>query len=285
MEASYKKSIVKYYDDTRIDYRWLWLNKKNRSVHFGYYEDGIEDHSEALENLNRVMAAKANVSDGDDILDAGCGQGGSSMWLAENFKVNVEGITLVPHQVEMARKESKKRGLESQLIFTEQDYTSTNFQDSSFDVVWACESMCHAEHKADFYSEMFRVLKPGGRMICADYIRRSRPLSEKGELLIHQWLSGWSIKDIDTYDEHMATMNNQGFKEVKIEDVTKHTQPSLRHLYSMSTKLWSLGKVLNTIGLRNNVMHGNQFGSIKQYEALENDFWFYGMITAEKPIQ
>ncbi|MFY0644548.1 MAG: methyltransferase domain-containing protein [Bacteroidia bacterium] len=283
MEASYKKSIVKYYDDTRIDYRWLWLNKKNRSVHFGFYEDGISEHSDALENLNKVLAERVGIKDGDRILDAGCGQGGSALWLAEKYQVQVEGITLVPHQVRMAKEETTKRKLEAQLNFSEQDYTSTNFADESFDVVWACESMCHAERKEDFYKEMFRVLKPGGRMICADYIRADRPLTADGELVIHQWLDGWSIKDIDTYEEHLASMRNCGLVNAEIHDVTQNTRPSLKHLYSMSSKLWGLGKLLNNIGLRNNVMHGNQFGSIKQYEALEKGYWYYGIIKAEKP--
>lgn len=282
MNEQYRKAIVNYYDNTRLDYRWLWLNKKNRSVHFGYYNEGINSHSEALVNLNKVMADKAGIKSTDIVLDAGCGQGGSALWIAEQYKAKVEGITLVPHQVKIAQQSARRRNLDHLSNFSEQDYCQTTFKDESFDVVWACESMCHAEDKAAFYREASRLLKPGGRLICADYVRTQRPLSENGEALLHTWLDGWSIKDLDTKQEHEQHMQSSLFKDIQIQDVTLNTRPSLQHLHSMSSKLWGLGKILRGIGLRNDVNHGNQFGSIKQYEALEQKLWYYGMISAVK---
>lgn len=282
MDAAYRKSIVSYYDQTRMDYRWLWLNKKNRSVHFGYYDQSVKSHADALLNLNKELARRAGIKDGDLILDAGCGQGGSSLWLAETYDVKVSGITLVPHQVHIANSEAKKRKLQNSLTFYEQDYCATDFPDETFTVVWACESMCHAVNKEDFYREAMRLLKPGGRLICADYIRTKRPHPDDGELLLRQWLNGWSIQDLDSYEEHIMHANAVGFVNVKIDNTTEYTRPSLQHLYSMSTKLWSLGKFLRKLGLRNDVKHGNQFGSIKQYEALQNDLWYYGIISATK---
>ncbi len=282
MNSEYRASIVSYYDKTRLDYRWLWLNRKNRSVHFGFYDEGVSKHSQALENLNRVMAQKANIKRGDQILDAGCGQGGSALWLSEQYGVNVDGITLVPHQVKIARKTSEKRKLSNLTSFSVQDYCNTNYADESFDVIWACESMCHAEHKRSFYKEAYRLLKKGGQLIAADYIRSARPLENSEEALLHDWLDGWSIKDLDTKNEHFEHMQAVGFVDQRVEDVTANTRPSLQHLHSMSSKLWKFGKVLKGIGLRNDVNHGNQIGSIKQYEALEQKLWYYGIISAQK---
>ncbi|MGB5941784.1 MAG: methyltransferase domain-containing protein [Leeuwenhoekiella sp.] len=282
MDKEYKKAIVDYYDHTKLDYRLLWFSKGPRSVHFGYYEKGIKSHGEALLNLNRVMAKKAKVSSGDKILDAGCGQGGSSVWLAKNYDVEVNGVTIVPHQVAVAKRESAKRGLGEKVSFSVQDYCSTHFEDESFSVIWACESMCHAQDKLDFYKEAYRLLKPGGRLISADYIRRKRPLSPQGENLLHDWLDGWSIKDLDTHAEHKQHAKTCGFSHFEINDITANTRPSLQHLHSMSRKLWNLGKLLKKIGLRNEINHGNQYASIKQYEALEQDLWYYGLIHLKK---
>jgi len=282
MDLEYKKSIVSYYDATRLDYRLLWFGKKNRSVHFGYYDHTVKTHHEALLNLNKVMAIKSGVKEGDIILDAGCGQGGSSVWLAENYKVNVTGITLVPHQVEKAKKHALKSQVTKRVSFFEQDYTNTHFEDKSFSVIWACESMCHAQEKINFYKEAYRLLKPGGRLICADYFRTERPLPENGEKLLHAWLNGWSIKDIDTIAEHRNNALSGGFIDFEVEDITPYTRPSLKHLHSMSRKLWRFGQFLRKIGLRNNINHGNHFSSIKQFEALENNFWLYGLLSLKK---
>ena len=282
MDLGYKNSIVSYYDNTRLDYRLLWFSKNNRSVHFGFYDGKVKSHSDALVNLNKVMAGRAGIKKGDKILDAGCGQGGSSIWMAENFEVEVTGITLVPHQVKIAQKEANKLGLGERVHFFEKDYSQTHFADASFSVIWACESMCHAERKKDFYKEAFRLLKPGGRLVCADYFRSERPLTVKGEKLLHSWLNGWSIKDIDTYSEHKENAEESGFSNFEIEDITPYTKPSLRHLHSMASKLWRFGIFLKKIGLRNNINHGNHFASIKQFEALENNLWYYGLLSLKK---
>ncbi len=282
MDLEYKKSIVSYYDATRLDYKFLWFGKKNRSVHFGYYDNEVKTHHEALLNLNKVMAQKIGVKEGDVILDAGCGQGGSSVWLAENYKVQVTGITLVPHQVKKAQKNARVSNVQNRVLFFEQDYTRTSFPDESFTLIWACESVCHADPKINFYKEAYRLLKPGGRLIIADYFRNERPLTPNGEKLLHDWLNGWSIRDIDTVEEHRSNAMQCGFINFNIEDITRFTRPSLRRLHSMSTRLWRLGIFLKTIGIRNKVNHGNQFGSIKQFEALENNLWHYGLLSIQK---
>ena len=218
-------------------------------------------------------------------MDAGCGQGGSSIWLAKNYDVQVTGITLVPHQVKIAQREAKNLGLADRVKFFEQDYTNTSFEDESFSLIWACESMCHAEQKEEFYHEAYRLLKPGGRLVCADYFRTERPLKNDGEKLLHSWLNGWSIKDIDTYDEHKENARKTGFTDFEIQDVTPYTKPSLQHLYSMASKLWKLGIFLKKIGIRNKVNHANHFASIKQFEALENKLWFYGLLSLKKEMK
>jgi ubiquinone/menaquinone biosynthesis C-methylase UbiE len=136
--------------------------------------------------------------------------------------------------------------------------------------------------KSKFYKEAYRLLKPGGRLICADYFRTERPLTTDGENLLHAWLNGWSIFDIDTIAEHKINAAQCGFKEFKFENITEFTKPSLRHLHSMSSKLWRFGQFLKRIGLRNNINHGNHFSSIKQFEALENKLWCYGMLSLKK---
>lgn len=70
-----QKSIISYYDNTWFDYRVLWLNKRDRAVHFGYYETFTETHSQALKKLNLILAQKVNIMAADHVLDAGCGQG------------------------------------------------------------------------------------------------------------------------------------------------------------------------------------------------------------------
>jgi tocopherol O-methyltransferase len=275
-------NIIAYYDETWLDYRILWLDRNNLSVHFGYADATARGHADALLHMNRVLADRAGIRPGQRVLDAGCGVGGSSLWLAEQRGVEVMGITPVASQVARARRYAAARGLCDHVAFEQADYTNTAFAAASFDVVWALESLCHAPDKGAFYREAARLLRPGGRLIAAEYIRAARPLGALGERLLHEWLDGWAIPDLDTRDEHLRHVAAAGFTAVQLDDVTAHTRPSLRRLYRMTLWGYPLAVLLRAAGIRSAVQHGNVIGALRQYQALERGLWFYGILSATK---
>jgi tocopherol O-methyltransferase len=283
-ERSLADAIVAYYDETWLDYRLLWLSPSNLSVHFGYADQTTRGHTDALINMNRVLADHAGIQPGQRVLDAGCGVGGSSLWLARQRGAEVVGITPVASQVARARRFAAARRLGDRVTFEQADYSNTPCPDASFDVVWALESLCHAPDKAAFYREAARLLRPGGRLVVAEYIRAARPFRAPAERLLHEWLAGWAIPDLDTRDEHMRHAGTAGFTDVRLEDVTAHTRPSLRRLYRMTFWSYPLAVIGRAIGIRSAIQHGNVIGSLRQYQALEHGLWFYGMLTAKKPI-
>ncbi|MFY9809067.1 MAG: methyltransferase domain-containing protein [Pseudonocardiaceae bacterium] len=279
---SLTEAIVDYYDETWLDYRILWLNKDNLAVHFGYTDDSTSGHTDALKNMNRVLADRVAIQPGERVLDAGCGVGGSSLWLATERGAEVVGITLAARQAAMARSNAQRRGLTGRVHFDVADFTATPFPDESFDVVWAVESLCHAPRKAAFYQEAARLLRPGGRVVVADFVRVARPVDTTGERLLHEWLDGWAVPDIDTPGEHLAHLAAAGFADPRLDDVTAHTRPSLYRLYRMAYWTYPLAVLGRITGIRSEVQHGNVVASIRQYQALRHDVWFYSILSATK---
>jgi tocopherol O-methyltransferase len=275
--------VVEYYNHTRFDYRFLWHDRNNLAFHFGYYEDGIDNHSRALENGNHVLANIAGIGAGQRVLDAGCGLGGSSLWLAGHRGAHPVGITTVEHQVRMARVIAARRSLSDKVRFVQADYTATPFADGSFDVVWAFESLCHAAEKAAFYREAARVLRPGGRLVVAEYVRASRTCDSAAQLLFGEWLEGWAIPDLYTSDEHLTAASNAGFHDAKLRDYTWSTRRSLRRLYTLACIATPIDWALYLLGLRSARQHGNVVAALRQYQALKCGLWFYGILTASKP--
>ncbi len=275
--------IIDYYDQTRFDYRTVWDNSETPAVHFGYYDEKASDHKNALQNMNRVLAETIELQSGEKVLDAGCGRGGSTFWLAKNYQAEVVGICPVPSQIEECNAHRKALQLEQLTRFDVADYCNTPYEAESFDVVWACESLCHAKEKEAFYKEAFRILKPGGRLVIAEYLRNSRPLNVADEKLLKGWLNRWAILDIDTKEEHQDHLRKSGFQSFKIEDKTKNVQVSLRNLHMQSTRWIWMGWILRGLRIRSKVAHGNQVGSIKQYKALQKGIWSYHFISAIKP--
>jgi cyclopropane fatty-acyl-phospholipid synthase-like methyltransferase len=277
------EAIVGYYNETWLDYRMLWLNPDNLAVHFGYTDAGTRSHADALKNMNRVLADRVQIQPGERVLDAGCGVGGSSLWLAKERGAEVLGITLAPVQVAKARRYATRRRLADRVHFEVADFTATPFPEASFDVVWAVESLCHAPCKAAFYQEATRLLRPGGRVVVADFVRAARPLDATGERLLHEWLTGWAVPDIDTPGEHTEHLAAAGFVETRLDDVTVHTRPSLRRLYRMAYWTYPLAVLGHVKGIRSDVQHGNVVASIRQYQALCHGAWFYSILSATKP--
>src|SRR5206468_7584773 len=105
---------------------------------------------DALQNTNKVMAEQVNITPNDRILDAGCGIGGSALWMAKNKRAEVVGISISGKQIEKAKTVAKQAKVDHLVSFSVIDYLDTGFPNESFEVVWAIESVCHAEKKEDF---------------------------------------------------------------------------------------------------------------------------------------
>ena len=276
------QDIIRYYDETRFDYKVAWLNEENQAVHFGFYDRAHRTHEQALLNTNQIMAKYGGMQPGQHVLDAGCGNGGSSLWLAATNRVKATGITPVATQVAEARLQAERRGLADQCSFIEGDYCQVPLEANSVDVVWACESLCHAEDKHAFYREAYRLLKPGGRLVIAEYIRYHRPYGDPLERLLLDWVNRWAIPDLDTTEEHRKYLKESGFSNIRIQDFTRFAFISLKNLYAISRRwLWA-DYLLHPIGVRSRAQHNNIVGSVRQFQALRQDLWYYGLITARK---
>lgn len=278
-----KKAVVDYYDGSWFDYRVIWLDRGNLAKHFGYWEPGVKTHSQSLTNMNRQVALRADPKPGERVLDAGCGIGGSSMWLAKNYGVTTVGISLSTNELEKARRYSTARGLQGQCSFEQQDFLATTFPDESFDIVWAQESTCHTLETAAFAKEMFRVLKPGGRMVIEDWFRPARPYHPDDEKLFKDWLGGWAIEDIPTREEIVGKCHDAGFIDVRLDDITPYMLRSARRLYGTTIALYPGAVLLRALKIRTEVLHANMVSARLQWRAHKRNLWFAGILVAHKP--
>ena len=274
--------VLTYYRHTRFDYRVIWDRSPVPALHFGYYDEHARKHTAALSNMNRVMAEHATIGPNDRVLDAGCGVGQAAFWLAEHLGVQVTGLSIVPEQIADAqRTASRKRGLVP--TFEVGDFLNMPLPDKQFDVVWACESFCHAQDKARFFQECWRVLKPGGRLVMADYVRLGRPLQADQERLLTEWLHPQAIPDIGTADEYDAYASLAGFTRFFTTDITPNVHVSLRNLHHLCKKWLVPGKIMCTLGVVSPVRFQNVVASMRQYEALQTGAWQYALMLAVKP--
>ncbi len=274
-------TLIDYYDKTRWDYRQVWNVRNNFSLHFGYYDETATKHDAAVLNMNRQLADWAGIKAGDHVLDAGCGVGGSCIWLARERGATAVGITLAASQVQDAELNVAKTGVKG-VTFKQESYLNTSFSDETFDIVWAIEAQCHAPNKADFYKEAYRVLKKGGTLVVADYIRTARPVAPEGEAIMKIWFDNIFIPDIDTQAEHHSHAQKAGFTTFEVRDVSENVKISFKNIYEHCTRWIKLAKVLNKVNLVSDVRIGNAEGTIAQVDAIRGGYWFYGLLKAVK---
>jgi len=276
------EDIERYYDLSEIHYKLFWNLDESRSLHYGYWDKNTKNFHEALLNINAVLSQLAEIKKDEKVLDAGCGVGGSSLWLGKNIGCKVTGISLSQKQVNKANELSKSTGLNAAVIFEKRDFTNTGFADNSFDVVWAIESVCHANNKSDFLREAFRILKKGGRLILADFFKKEN-LTGDDASVIHKWATGWAVPDFSTIEDFQIKLVDEGFKEIQIQDATDAIRPSAKRLYKAYWIGWLGAKFYR-------LMHPNatEFGkknvdtAYYQYKGLKRALWKYQIVLAKK---
>jgi ubiquinone/menaquinone biosynthesis C-methylase UbiE len=146
-----------------------------RHVHWGYWADPshakltAEDYAEAAEALSRQVYNAAQVGNGQQILDVGCGFGGTVASLNENFtNLNLVGVNIDERQLERAR--NKVIAMPGNCIeFRQGDACALPITGQLFDRVLAVECIFHFPDRKRFFAEAYRVLKPGGYLALSDF--------------------------------------------------------------------------------------------------------------------
>ncbi|MEZ0052370.1 ubiquinone/menaquinone biosynthesis C-methylase UbiE [Mycobacterium sp. MAA66] len=150
----------------------LWENQ----VHWGYWEDPKSadgtraDYIAAMEHMNGVLIEAAKVTDGQKLLDAGCGFGGTIGQInASRCDMNITGLNIDPRQLAAAAAQTTPLNGNT-IDWVEADACQLPFQDNSFDRILAVECIFHFPSREKFLAEAARVLKPGGYLAVSDFV-------------------------------------------------------------------------------------------------------------------
>ena len=134
--------IVDYYNQTHLGYRLFWGLNRAFSMHYGLHDAQHRSHVDAVRNLIRFLSSAAEITAEDEVLDVGCGFGGSSIWLAQNVGCRVTGIDINPREIESARRQAKKSGVDHLVRFIEMDYREMGrLEAAAFSVLWQIETL------------------------------------------------------------------------------------------------------------------------------------------------
>jgi ubiquinone/menaquinone biosynthesis C-methylase UbiE len=186
-----------------------------------FHTRGREATANLASLLNRGLQPNFHV------LDVGSGIGGPSRYLASRFGCRVTGLDLVGEYCRVADSLAKRVKLDNLLTYRQGDATHIPFEDATYDVVWTQHASMNIAYKKRLYSEMYRVLKPGGKLAIYDVFKGSNSSNIDGSssTSIHfpvPWASDPSISHLISEEESRKLLKEVvGFKEVAWEDKTE----------------------------------------------------------------
>ncbi len=158
----------------------------------------------------------AEFQAGMHVLDVGGGIGGPARTLASVAGCRVTVLDLTEEFCRVGEMLTARLGLSGRVTFRHGSALEMPFPDASFDGVWTQHSSMNIEDKARLYAEMFRVLRPGGRLALHEIMA-----GETGPIHFPvPWAGEPSISFLRRPDEVRALLAATGFKERAWLDVT-----------------------------------------------------------------
>jgi len=164
--------------------------------------------------LRKMTVEQALINPGNNVLDVGCATGEVTL-LAKTYANNgkVHGIDPAPEMINVARKKAARKRLD--IDFRIGVIESLPFPDASMDVVTSSLMMHHLSKdlKVRGLAEIYRVLKPGGRFLIADFMRPT------GSLLNHLFIAFTNHRGLKSGVEDLQKLLKEaGFSQSKKVD-------------------------------------------------------------------
>lgn len=226
--------VASHYDDLDAFYREIW----GEHVHHGLWLTKQDSARKAAENMVDLVVSAAGIKAGAQVCDIGCGYGATAKIEADRFGAKVLGLTISEVQRQYALKHNHVPGLTDYQL---QDWYENTLSSETFDVVQSIESLEHMPDLQHFYSEAYRVLKPGGRFVACAWMSCENPSAWSRRVFVNAISREAQLAGIRPASSFLAAMEGAGFQNIEMKDLTrqvKRTWPlcAMRTLKGILTK-------------------------------------------------
>ncbi|AIA04030.1 class I SAM-dependent methyltransferase [Streptomyces noursei] len=204
-----------------------------------YWEspDGtLEDAQRAKLDL---ICRKLGLTEGQRLLDVGCGWGSMVLHAAREYGVRAVGITLSEEQATFARKRIADAGLADRVEIRVQDYRE--IADGPFDAI---SSIGMAEHVgraqyAEYAGLLHALLKPGGRLLNHQIARR--PLADEETYRVDEFIDRYVFPDgeLAPVGRTAGQLEEAGFEVRDVEAIREHYALTLRQWVANLEAHWT----------------------------------------------
>ena len=155
-----------------------------------YWPAGVETLAQAEETMLDLTCSRAQLEDGMDVLDLGCGWGSLSLWIAERYpRCRVTGVSNSAPQREHILRRAAERGLANVDVITA-DANVLELGDERFDRVLSIEMMEHVRNHEALLGRVATWLRPDGRLFVHVFTHRHHAYPYTDSWMARQFFSG-----------------------------------------------------------------------------------------------
>ena len=216
---------IHHHYDISNDFYKLWLDK-DLVYTCAYFPTKTASLEAAQQAKMEYVCRKLRLAPGETVVEAGCGWGALSRYMARNYGVKVRAYNISHEQMTYARKRTHLEGLAKQVEFIEEDYRAIKGRYDVFVSVGMLEHVGKARYK-ELGTVIDRSLNPHGRGLI-HAIGRDLPMA----------LNPWIERNIfpgaypPTLKEMLEVLEPGGFSVQDVENLRPHYARTIEHWLS-----------------------------------------------------
>lgn len=197
-----------------------------------FYNDQLSDLPAEAVNASLGCANPllfAELKEGETVLDLGSG-GGIDVLAASRYvgeKGKVFGLDMTDEMLELANQNKEQMGARN-VVFLKGFIEEIPLPDETVDVVMSNCVINLSMDKEKVFREIFRVLKPGGRLAIADILAIKKEVPEKIRKMTEMWVS--CIAGAMHIDQCKKILSQVGFRNIEVEPVHYYTKEGLKSM-------------------------------------------------------
>lgn len=194
---------------------------------------------------SRELLELAQIQARDRVLDIGAGLAGPARLIAATRGCRVDCLDMSPDFCAGAVLLNRLTGLSDRLTVHEGSALAMPFPDDAFDVVWMQNVGMNIADKRTLYTEIGRVLRPGGRFAFQELTAGTRPPSH----FPLPWATDPADSFLVTADEMCALLGEAGFIAETFEDTSDaHLSASAANATPAASGQLSLAVFIDDLG-------------------------------------
>ncbi len=219
-----QRNVAHHYDLSGDLYD-LFLDA-DRQYSCAYWGPGVRTLEEAQAAKKHHIAAKLCLEPGMRVLDVGCGWGGLALTLAQDYGVQVTGVTLSTEQHATARARVRAAGLEDRIDIRLTDYRNV---EDRFDRIVSVGMFEHVGplHYREYFTTLHRLLGADGVALVHTIGRLARPRPTSPWITRHIFPGGY----IPALSEITGAVERADLLPADLEVLHTHYADTLRAWY------------------------------------------------------